>query len=122
MVLVNCLNMTCQNAARMTMLEKGTCLQWHPLVYSDLPTIIILIAYLASSLEPHAPPIVWRFAEINHYVGLSNAQIQIFHAVTTCGRYQGCLLLTFILHNVMHDITHTLPVGDMPYSKMAAPC
>ena len=28
------------------------------------------IAYLASSLEPHAPPIVWRFAEINHYVGL----------------------------------------------------
>ena len=35
--LVNCLNMTCQNAARMTMLEKGTCLQWRPLVYSDLP-------------------------------------------------------------------------------------
>ena len=29
-----------------------------------------IIAYLASSLEPHAPPIVWRFAEINHYVGL----------------------------------------------------
>ena len=28
------------------------------------------IAYLASSLEPHAPPIVWQFAEINHYVGL----------------------------------------------------
>ena len=38
MVLVNCLNMTCQNAGRMTMLEKGTCLQWRPLVYSDLPT------------------------------------------------------------------------------------
>ena len=53
---------------------------------------------------------------------LDYAQIQIFHAVTTCGRYQGCLLLIFILHNVMHDITHTLPVGDMPYSKMAAPC
>ena len=30
----------------------------------------ITIAYLASSLEPHAPPIMWRFAEINHYVGL----------------------------------------------------
>ena len=29
--------MTCQNAGRMTMLEKGTCLQWRPLVYSDLP-------------------------------------------------------------------------------------
>ena len=40
MVLVNCLNMTCQNAARMTMLEKGRCLQWHPLVYSDLPSIV----------------------------------------------------------------------------------
>ena len=52
---------------------------------------------------------------------LDYAQIQIFHAVTTCGRYQGCLLLIFILHNVMHDITRTLPVGDMPYSKMAAP-
>ena len=24
--------------ARMTMLEKGTHQQWHPLVYSDLPT------------------------------------------------------------------------------------
>ena len=33
-------------------------------------TLCITIAYLASSLEPHAPPIVWRFAEINHYVGL----------------------------------------------------
>ena len=31
---------------------------------------------------------------------LDYAQIQIFHAVTTCGRYQGCLLLIFILHNV----------------------
>ena len=28
------------------------------------------IAYLASSLEPHAPPIAWRVAEINHYAGL----------------------------------------------------
>ena len=52
---------------------------------------------------------------------LDYAQIQIFHAVTTCGRYQGCLLLIFILHNVMHAIIRTLPVGDMPYSKMAAP-
>ena len=42
MVLVNCLNMTCQNAARMTMLEKGTCLQWRPLVYSDMPTIEVI--------------------------------------------------------------------------------
>ena len=32
--------MTCQNAGRMTMLEKGTCLQWRPLVYSDLPNYI----------------------------------------------------------------------------------
>ena len=30
----------------------------------------LTIAYLASSLEPHAPPIVGRFTEINHYVGL----------------------------------------------------
>ena len=30
----------------------------------------LTVAHLASSLEPHAPPIVWRFAEINHYVGL----------------------------------------------------
>ena len=36
---------------------------------------------------------------------LDYAQIQIFHAMTTCGRYQGCLLLIFILHNVMHAIT-----------------
>ena len=53
---------------------------------------------------------------------LDYAQIHIFDAVTTCGRYQGCLLLIFILHNVMHAITRTLPVGDLPYSKMAAPC
>ena len=38
---------------------------------------------------------------------LDYAQIQIFHAVTTCGCYQGCLLLIFILHNVMHAITRT---------------
>ena len=48
---------------------------------------------------------------------LDYAQIQIFHAVTTYGhiygRYQGCLLLIFILHNLMHAITRTLPVGDM---------
>ena len=43
---------------------------------------------------------------------LDYAQIQIFHAVTTCGCYQGCLLLIFILHNVMHAITRTFPVGD----------
>ena len=53
---------------------------------------------------------------------LDYAQIHIFDAVTTCGRYHGCLLLIFILHNVMHDITRTLPVGDMSYSKMVAPC
>ena len=27
----------------MTMLEKGTCLQWRPLVYSDLPTYVIML-------------------------------------------------------------------------------
>ena len=48
---------------------------------------------------------------------LDYAQIQIFHAVTTCGCYQGCLLLIFILHNVMHAIIRTLPVGDMPSPK-----
>ena len=53
---------------------------------------------------------------------LDYAQIQIVHAVTTCGCFQGCLLLIFIFHNVMHAITRTLPVGDMPYSKMAAQC
>ena len=45
---------------------------------------------------------------------LEYAQIHIFDAVTTCGRYQGRLLLIFILHNVMHDITSTLPVGAIP--------
>ena len=53
---------------------------------------------------------------------LDYAQIHIFDAVISYGRYQGCLLLIFILHNVMHDITSTLHVGDMPYTKMAAPC
>ena len=52
---------------------------------------------------------------------LDYAQIQIFHAVTTYGRYQAYLLFIFILHNAMHGITRTLQVGDMPYSKMAAP-
>ena len=42
---------------------------------------------------------------------LDYAQVHIFDAVTTCGRYQGRLLLILILHNVMHDITSTLPVG-----------
>ena len=42
---------------------------------------------------------------------LDYAQIHIFNAVTTCGRYQGRLLLILILHSVMHDITSTLPVG-----------
>ena len=52
---------------------------------------------------------------------LDYAQTHIFDAVTTCGRYHGRLLLILILHSVMHDITSILPVGDMPYSKMAAP-
>ena len=41
---------------------------------------------------------------------LDYAQIQIFHAVTTYGRYQGspgCLLLIFILHNVIRAGTNT---------------
>ena len=42
---------------------------------------------------------------------LDYAQTHIFDAVTTCGRYQGRLLLILILHSVMHDITSTLPVG-----------
>ena len=50
------------------------------------------------------------------------AQTHIFDVVTTCGRYQGRLLLILILHSVMYDITSILRVGDMPYSKMAAPC
>ena len=57
---------------------------------------------------------------------LDYAQIHIFEAVTTCGRYQGRLLLILILHNVMHDISSTLPVGVLPSArwtrKMAAPC
>ena len=40
---------------------------------------------------------------------LDYAQTHIFDAVTTCGRYQGCLLLIFILHNGMHAI-RPLPV------------
>ena len=42
---------------------------------------------------------------------LDYAQTHIYDAVTTCGRYQGRLLLILILHSVMHDITSTLPVG-----------
>ena len=42
---------------------------------------------------------------------LDYAQTHIFDAVTTCGRYQGRLLLILILHSDMHDITSTLPVG-----------
>ena len=42
---------------------------------------------------------------------LDYAQTHIFDAVTTCGRYQGRLLLILILHSYMHDITSTLPVG-----------
>ena len=42
---------------------------------------------------------------------LDYTQTHIFDAVTTCGRYQGRLLLILILHSVMHDITSTLPVG-----------
>ena len=57
---------------------------------------------------------------------LDYAQIHIFDAVTTCGRYQGRLLLILILHNVMHDITSTLPAGVLPPArwtrKLAAPC
>ena len=41
---------------------------------------------------------------------LDYAQTHIFDAVTTCGRYQGRLLLILILHSIMHDITSTLPV------------
>ena len=52
---------------------------------------------------------------------LDYAQIQIFHAVITYGRYQGCLLLIFILHNVMHAITRTLPVGDMAILQNGRP-
>ena len=52
---------------------------------------------------------------------LDYAQIQIFYAVTTYGRYQGCLLLIFILHNVMHAITRTLHVGDMAILQNGRP-
>ena len=50
-------------------------------------------------------------------------QIHIFDA---CGHYKSGLLLILILHNVMHDITSTLPVDVVPSAlglrKMAAPC
>ena len=48
------------------------------------------------------------------------ARIHIFDAVTTCGHYQGRLLLILILHNVMHDITSTLPVGVLPSARRYA--
>ena len=48
---------------------------------------------------------------------LDYAQIHIFDAVTTCGRFQDCLLLILILHNVMHDITTILPVGVIPSAR-----
>ena len=51
---------------------------------------------------------------------LDYAQTHIFDAVTTCGRYQGRVLLIFILHSVMHDITSTLPVGvNLPQGFIA---
>ena len=55
---------------------------------------------------------------------LDYAQIHVFDA---CGHYKGRLLLILILHNVMHDITSTLPVDSMLFPplglrKMAAPC
>ena len=43
MVLVNCLNMACQIATRMTMLKKGPGVQWRHLVYSDLPISITVV-------------------------------------------------------------------------------
>ena len=42
------------------------------------------------------------------------AQIHIFDA---CGHYEGRLLLILILHNVMHDITSTLPVDVAPSAR-----
>ena len=42
------------------------------------------------------------------------AQIHIFDA---CGHYKGRLLLILILHNVMHDITSTLPVDVVPSAR-----
>ena len=42
------------------------------------------------------------------------AQIHIFDA---CGQYKGRLLLILILHNVMHDITSTLPVDVVPSAR-----
>ena len=44
-------------------------------------------------------------------------QVHISDAVTTCGRYQGRLLLILILHNVMHDITCSLPAGVIPSAR-----
>ena len=48
---------------------------------------------------------------------LDYAQIHIFDAVTTCGLYQGRLLLILFLHNVMHAITSTLPVSVIPSAR-----
>ena len=48
---------------------------------------------------------------------LDYAQIHIFDVVTICGHYQGRLLLILILHNVMHNITSTLPVGVLPTAR-----
>ena len=45
---------------------------------------------------------------------LDYAQIHIFDA---CGHYKGRLLLILILHNVMHDITSTLPVDVAPSAR-----
>ena len=45
---------------------------------------------------------------------LDYAQIHIFDA---CGHYTGRLLLILILHNVMHDITSTLPVDVVPTAR-----
>ena len=45
---------------------------------------------------------------------LGYAQIHIFDA---CGHYKGRLLLILILHNVMHDITSTLPVDVAPSAR-----
>ena len=48
---------------------------------------------------------------------LDYAQIHIFDACGGCGHYKGRLLLILILHNVMHDITSTLPVDVVPSAR-----
>ena len=83
--------------------------------YCHLVIITALRQYshslLISSLVTRTTCTTYRVVLRRLTTMLDYAQTHVFDAETTCGHYQGRLLLIFILHSVMHDISSTLPVG-----------